>query len=94
MIKKIALLLILFCYYFLLKHQQKSLLRWVLNPSTHTVIMIMQLITVRTMAMMMPNGLSTGVLISAGLWFHGYGDFRCHIDNRFAPRDGLVWHIP
>ncbi|HGJ5866870.1 hypothetical protein [Arsenophonus nasoniae] len=38
-------------------------MRWVLNPSTHKVIMIIQFITVRTMAIMMPNGLSTAHLL-------------------------------
>jgi hypothetical protein len=41
-----------------------------------------------------PEWFSGGVFIGAGPWFHGSGDFRGHVNNRFHPEHGYKGPIP
>ena len=41
-----------------------------------------------------PEWFTGDVFIGAGPWFHGYHDFRGHVDNRFDPHYGYVGPHP
>ena len=41
-----------------------------------------------------PEWFNGGVFIGAGPWFHGHGDFRGHVDNRFDVHHGYGGPIP
>jgi hypothetical protein len=41
-----------------------------------------------------PEWFSGGVFIGAGPWFHGPGEFRGHVDNRFHPEHGYKGPMP
>ena len=41
-----------------------------------------------------PDWFTDGVFIGAGPWFHGFHEFRGHVDNRFDPHHGYVGPHP
>jgi hypothetical protein len=41
-----------------------------------------------------PEWFSGGVFIGAGPWFHGSGEFRGHVNNRFHPDHGYKGPVP
>src|SRR5271156_3784004 len=41
-----------------------------------------------------PEWFSGGAFIGAGPWFHGSGNFRGHVNNRYHPEHGYKGHMP
>jgi hypothetical protein len=41
-----------------------------------------------------PEWFDGGVFIGAGPWFHGSGEFRGHVNNRFHPDHGYKGPVP
>jgi hypothetical protein len=41
-----------------------------------------------------PEWFDSGVFVGAGPWFHGSGEFRGHVDNRFHPEHGYKGPMP
>ena len=41
-----------------------------------------------------PEWFTGGIFIGAGPWFHGHGDFRGHVDNRYDAQRGYHGPMP